>query len=295
MSSYPERVQVVAPADLEAGHTIFAMYEGTSFTAVVPDGGVTQGQRFIVPFTPPIFEAVEMRAHSEPNIRAADARAQTSSDTSILSCLSRTFLGRRDEPPEGEIRVALNPSKRMMSRENGYFFMKPSDSGHLGYPPPAVEHVDLYAVLEASVLAQQKAYNRKALPWILLLLVPFIIMLVVGDNTEGLDGSPYQNLFLVGFVVSLFLPALLISGPCLKLPLFKRLDQEKRAELETIVNDQAQSWSTETEYRLTLEEDTAFPPIVYLCFRKVGRGHASPSEAEGGGEDSAQGLRNEIV
>ena len=51
-SPAPTNVQVIAPATLEAGYTFDAMYEGVTFTVVVPDGGVSKGQRFIVPFTP---------------------------------------------------------------------------------------------------------------------------------------------------------------------------------------------------------------------------------------------------
>ena len=43
---------IYRPATLEAGFTFEAMYEGNTFTVVVPDGGVSKGQRFIVPFTP---------------------------------------------------------------------------------------------------------------------------------------------------------------------------------------------------------------------------------------------------
>ena len=57
-SPAPTNVQVIAPATLEAGYTFDAMYEGTTFTVVVPDGGVIKGQRFIVPFTTPVAEAV---------------------------------------------------------------------------------------------------------------------------------------------------------------------------------------------------------------------------------------------
>ena len=49
-SPTPTNVQVVAPATLEAGYTFDAMFEGVTFTVVVPDGGVSKGQRFIVPF-----------------------------------------------------------------------------------------------------------------------------------------------------------------------------------------------------------------------------------------------------
>mmetsp|Transcript_7454 Transcript_7454/g.16905 ORF Transcript_7454/g.16905 Transcript_7454/m.16905 type:complete len:353 (+) Transcript_7454:207-1265(+) len=54
----PTNVQVIAPATLEAGYTFDAMYEGVTFTVVVPSGGVSKGQRFIVPFTPPVTDAV---------------------------------------------------------------------------------------------------------------------------------------------------------------------------------------------------------------------------------------------
>mmetsp|Transcript_40159 Transcript_40159/g.84364 ORF Transcript_40159/g.84364 Transcript_40159/m.84364 type:complete len:363 (+) Transcript_40159:303-1391(+) len=52
-SPAPTNVQVIAPATLKAGYTFDAMYDGVTFTVVVPDGGVIKGQRFIVPFTPP--------------------------------------------------------------------------------------------------------------------------------------------------------------------------------------------------------------------------------------------------
>ena len=47
-------VQVIAPATLNAGYTFDAVYEGNTFTVSVPDGGVVKGQRFIVPFIPPV-------------------------------------------------------------------------------------------------------------------------------------------------------------------------------------------------------------------------------------------------
>mmetsp|Transcript_2165 Transcript_2165/g.4726 ORF Transcript_2165/g.4726 Transcript_2165/m.4726 type:complete len:347 (+) Transcript_2165:169-1209(+) len=46
-------VQVIAPASLDAGYTFDAMYDGVTFSVVVPEGGVVKGQRFIVPFAPP--------------------------------------------------------------------------------------------------------------------------------------------------------------------------------------------------------------------------------------------------
>eukprot|EP00804_Cyclotella_cryptica_P019578 CCRYP_014326-RA/>CCRYP_014326-RA protein AED:0.45 eAED:0.45 QI:0/-1/0/1/-1/1/1/0/346 len=54
----PTNVQVIAPATLNAGYTFDAMYDGVTFTVTVPDGGVVKGQRFIVPFSPPIAEPV---------------------------------------------------------------------------------------------------------------------------------------------------------------------------------------------------------------------------------------------
>ena len=48
----PTNVQVIAPATLVAGYTFDAMYEGVTFSVVVPEGGVIKGQRFIVPFIP---------------------------------------------------------------------------------------------------------------------------------------------------------------------------------------------------------------------------------------------------
>jgi len=44
-------VEVVAPSDLEAGYTFMAIYEGTTFQVIVPEGGVTTGQKFSVPFS----------------------------------------------------------------------------------------------------------------------------------------------------------------------------------------------------------------------------------------------------
>ncbi|KAL7474567.1 hypothetical protein ACHAW6_000539 [Cyclotella cf. meneghiniana] len=54
----PTNVQVIAPATLNAGYTFDAMYDGITFKVTVPVGGVVKGQRFIVPFTPPIAETV---------------------------------------------------------------------------------------------------------------------------------------------------------------------------------------------------------------------------------------------
>lgn len=54
----PTNVQVIAPTTLEAGYTFDAMYEGVTFSVIVPPGGVSKGQRFIVPFTPPTTNAI---------------------------------------------------------------------------------------------------------------------------------------------------------------------------------------------------------------------------------------------
>jgi len=43
-------VDVVAPSDLEAGYSFIAVYEGATFQVVVPEGGVSVGQTFSVPF-----------------------------------------------------------------------------------------------------------------------------------------------------------------------------------------------------------------------------------------------------
>ena len=51
-------VQVIAPATLNAGYTFDAMYDGVTVTVTVPEGGVVKGQRFIVPFLPPVEEPV---------------------------------------------------------------------------------------------------------------------------------------------------------------------------------------------------------------------------------------------
>lgn len=64
-SPAPTNVQVIAPATLEAGYTFDAMYEGVTFTVVVPDGGVNKGQRFIVPFTPPAINVVAVAIPAE--------------------------------------------------------------------------------------------------------------------------------------------------------------------------------------------------------------------------------------
>jgi hypothetical protein len=48
----PTNVQVIAPATLSGGYAFDATYDGITFKVVVPEGGVTRGQRFIVPFVP---------------------------------------------------------------------------------------------------------------------------------------------------------------------------------------------------------------------------------------------------
>lgn len=62
----PTNVQVIAPSTLSAGYTFEASYNGVTFPVVVPEGGVTKGQRFIVPFAPPTAEAVAVDASSIP-------------------------------------------------------------------------------------------------------------------------------------------------------------------------------------------------------------------------------------
>ena len=53
----PTNVQVIAPATLQSGYTFDAQYEGHTFTVTVPAGGVVKGQRFIVPYVPPLLSA----------------------------------------------------------------------------------------------------------------------------------------------------------------------------------------------------------------------------------------------
>ena len=43
-------VTVVAPSTLQAGYTFTAQIDGEAFTVTVPEGGVTEGQHFQVPF-----------------------------------------------------------------------------------------------------------------------------------------------------------------------------------------------------------------------------------------------------
>ncbi|KAL7502198.1 hypothetical protein ACHAXN_000611 [Cyclotella atomus] len=60
----PTNVQVIAPATLSAGYTFEASYNSVTFPVTVPQGGVTEGQRFIVPFLPPtaVAKAVPMQS-----------------------------------------------------------------------------------------------------------------------------------------------------------------------------------------------------------------------------------------
>jgi len=43
-------VEVVSPSDLEAGYSFMAIYDGVTFQVVVPEGGVSKGQKISVPF-----------------------------------------------------------------------------------------------------------------------------------------------------------------------------------------------------------------------------------------------------
>lgn len=52
-SAAPVNVEVVAPETLNAGYTFDAVYQDVTFTVTVPEGGVSKGQKFIVPFEPP--------------------------------------------------------------------------------------------------------------------------------------------------------------------------------------------------------------------------------------------------
>merc|ERR1719330_2065941 len=45
-------VQVVAPADLPEGYKFNAMYEEQIFPVEVPSGGLTKGEKLVVPFDP---------------------------------------------------------------------------------------------------------------------------------------------------------------------------------------------------------------------------------------------------
>ncbi|KAL3809311.1 hypothetical protein ACHAXA_008710 [Cyclostephanos tholiformis] len=71
----PTNVQVIAPATLVAGYTFDAMYEGVTFSVVVPEGGVIKGQRFIVPFIPtPTAVAVGASSSSSSSSSSSDPR-----------------------------------------------------------------------------------------------------------------------------------------------------------------------------------------------------------------------------
>lgn len=75
-SPAPANVQVIAPATLEAGYTFDAMYEGVTFAVTVPSGGVSKGQRFIVPFTPPLTDAIAVAIPTSSYSTSAEGSKQ---------------------------------------------------------------------------------------------------------------------------------------------------------------------------------------------------------------------------
>ena len=50
MTETPKTCTVVAPQTLDAGYTFNAQVDGIDFVVTVPEGGVTEGQAFEVPY-----------------------------------------------------------------------------------------------------------------------------------------------------------------------------------------------------------------------------------------------------
>lgn len=79
-------VQVIAPATLQSGYTFDAIYDGVTFTVIVPDGGVNKGQRFIVPFNPHTADGLNAAAA----VATASVVADVSPDGKISNYTSTT-------------------------------------------------------------------------------------------------------------------------------------------------------------------------------------------------------------
>lgn len=79
-------VQVIAPATLNSGFTFDAEYEGSTFTVTVPEGGVVEGQQFLVLSNPAATEAVTkavpVQTHNLP-AAASSRRRNSSSEANI--------------------------------------------------------------------------------------------------------------------------------------------------------------------------------------------------------------------
>lgn len=92
----PTNVQVIAPATLSAGYVFEAMYENVIFDVTVPEGGVTKGQRFIVPFVPP--PPPPPAAAVATAIFGEDGAMITSANVAEIPSMEDAFSRRRNIP-----------------------------------------------------------------------------------------------------------------------------------------------------------------------------------------------------
>jgi len=76
-------VEVVSPSDLEAGYTFMAIYEATTFQITVPEGGVTKGQKFSVPFS----SSATISANQSTNNEDEDEAVHGKWKDGLFSCL----------------------------------------------------------------------------------------------------------------------------------------------------------------------------------------------------------------
>ena len=181
---------------------------------------------------------------------------------------------RLDTPGPGEFRVAVSASNAQKELGTGYFFAENLLQLQRGSAPILSnnEQKMLYLQFIVSIDKNNKRRSRRFLPFALCLLIPFFIMLVVGDATEGFDDNP---IFLSGFVFSVILPFAVIPW----IPGVQNAEREWLAELDIIHEEAIPKW-TEQGYHVSRVEDKRCPKMIYFSFKKMMQEGSQEEEQE---------------
>lgn len=169
---------------------------------------------------------------------------------------------RRENLPEGEVRVALTVSDAQNWFGKGYYELATSTWGHR-LPRLAFEHNDLFNPLFSKIRQAMAAQMRRMYRWIIFLFVPSFVILAIGLATGGFEENA---LLAISFLLANILPIILVVGPC-KLRRFREWQQERDEKIQLAVNESAPEWESQTPYTLTYEVDNRAPKLQYLCFR----------------------------
>jgi len=214
-------VQVIAPATLQAGYTFDAMYDGLTFTVVVPDGGVTKGQRFIVPFNPPtvagVDDAVATASVVATSTTTATAAAATKhkygSTGSSSDDAGRKGQQQRGHIPTGIWRDGLCDCLRLRSHPhcwNAWCF-KPCLAGQL-LTRMRMTWLGQHENTQASTAADDGTTNKRDDRWkdsfrnlvIVAVLYYALKFLTVSDDDDDLSDKITLNSFLT-FVFGMYM------------------------------------------------------------------------------------------